>query len=109
MTKYVAGMYNIYVEDFMVREVRYIWHGITFGQLKDILKDNRNLRSFPLVDSPGIYTVKRIQGFVTVTSHFENLLQYETLKIQRFKYSDRQKCVFEIVLLNDFKIKFEII
>jgi hypothetical protein len=56
MTKYVAGMYNIYVEDFMVREVRYIWHGITFGQLKDILKDNRNLRSFPLVDSPGIYS-----------------------------------------------------
>ncbi|XP_065333405.1 chloride channel protein 2 isoform X1 [Cloeon dipterum] len=47
-----SGMYNVYVEDFMVREVRYIWHGITFGQLKDILKDNRNLRSFPLVDSP---------------------------------------------------------
>ncbi|XP_059489334.1 chloride channel protein 2 isoform X2 [Neocloeon triangulifer] len=47
-----SGMYNVYVEDFMVREVRYIWHGITFGQLKDILKDNRNLRGFPLVDSP---------------------------------------------------------
>jgi hypothetical protein len=41
------------VEDFMVREVKYIWHGITHTQLKEILKDNRTLRSFPLVDSPG--------------------------------------------------------
>lgn len=46
-------MYHVYVEDFMVREVKYIWHGITHSQLKEILKDNRTLRSFPLVDSPG--------------------------------------------------------
>ncbi|KAF4533368.1 hypothetical protein B566_EDAN002766 [Ephemera danica] len=47
-----SGMYHVYVDDFMVREVKYIWHGITYGQLKDILKENRNLRSFPLVDRP---------------------------------------------------------
>ncbi|KAK2577238.1 hypothetical protein KPH14_003384 [Odynerus spinipes] len=47
-----SGMYNIYVEDFMVRDVKYIWHGITYQKLKEILKENRKLRSFPLVDNP---------------------------------------------------------
>jgi chloride channel 2 len=48
----VTGMYNVYVEDFMVREVKYIWYGMTYKDLKVILQENKNLRSFPLVDSP---------------------------------------------------------
>ncbi|XP_069691427.1 chloride channel protein 2 isoform X3 [Periplaneta americana] len=47
-----SRMYSVYVEDFMVRDVKYIWHGMSYGKLKEILKDNRNLRSFPLVDNP---------------------------------------------------------
>ncbi|XP_015179558.1 PREDICTED: chloride channel protein 2 isoform X1 [Polistes dominula] len=47
-----SGMYNVYVEDFMVRDVKYIWHGITYQKLKEILKENRKLRGFPLVDNP---------------------------------------------------------
>uniref|UniRef100_A0A6E8V5Q8 Chloride channel protein n=1 Tax=Anopheles coluzzii TaxID=1518534 RepID=A0A6E8V5Q8_ANOCL len=47
-----SGMYNIYVEDFMVRDVRYIWKGISYQQLKEILKANKSLRSLPIVDSP---------------------------------------------------------
>ncbi|XP_018395642.1 PREDICTED: chloride channel protein 2 [Cyphomyrmex costatus] len=47
-----SGMYNVYVEDFMVRDVKYIWHGISYQKLKDILKENRKLRGFPLVDNP---------------------------------------------------------
>ncbi|XP_011861088.1 PREDICTED: chloride channel protein 2 isoform X1 [Vollenhovia emeryi] len=47
-----SGMYNVYVEDFMVRDVKYIWHGISYQKLKEILKDNRKLRGFPLVDNP---------------------------------------------------------
>ncbi|XP_026467540.1 chloride channel protein 2-like isoform X2 [Ctenocephalides felis] len=47
-----SGMYNICVEDFMVRDVKYIWHGISYLTLKDTLKQNRHLRSFPLVDNP---------------------------------------------------------
>ncbi|XP_035894794.1 chloride channel protein 2 isoform X1 [Anopheles stephensi] len=47
-----SGMYNIYVEDFMVRDVRYIWKGISYQQLKEILKANKGLRSLPIVDSP---------------------------------------------------------
>ncbi|XP_063704371.1 chloride channel protein 2 isoform X4 [Culicoides brevitarsis] len=47
-----SGMYNIYVEDFMVRDVKYIWKGISYQRLKEILKENKGLRSLPLVDSP---------------------------------------------------------
>lgn len=41
------------VEDFMVRDVKYIWYGITYKDLKKILIENKKIRSLPLVDSPG--------------------------------------------------------
>ncbi|GBP04873.1 Chloride channel protein 2 [Eumeta japonica] len=47
-----SRMYDICVEDFMVRDVKYIWDKMTFQQLKDILKENKAIKSFPLVDSP---------------------------------------------------------
>ncbi|CRL08157.1 CLUMA_CG020883, isoform A [Clunio marinus] len=47
-----SGMYNFTVEDFMLRDVKYIWQGITYQTLKEVLKQNKQLRSFPLVDSP---------------------------------------------------------
>lgn len=36
----------------MVRNVKFIWHGMSYKELKGILKDNRTLSSFPLVESP---------------------------------------------------------
>lgn len=47
-----SGMYNIFVEHFMVRDVKFIWQTISYQALKNILKKNKHLRSFPLVDSP---------------------------------------------------------
>lgn len=47
-----SGMYNIFVEDFMVRDVKFIWQTITYQSLKNVLKKNKHLRSLPLVDSP---------------------------------------------------------
>ncbi|RVE44932.1 hypothetical protein evm_010431 [Chilo suppressalis] len=47
-----SRMYDICVEDFMVRDVKYIWDRMTFQQLKDMLKENKTIKSFPLVDSP---------------------------------------------------------
>lgn len=47
-----SAMYSICVENFMVRDVKYIWRGITYAKLKDILKKNKHLRGLPLVDSP---------------------------------------------------------
>ncbi|KAK8725221.1 hypothetical protein OTU49_010760 [Cherax quadricarinatus] len=45
-----SDVYNIYVEDIMVRDVKYIWYGITYTELKRILKENRKLKYLPLVD-----------------------------------------------------------
>ncbi|XP_065560015.1 chloride channel protein 2-like isoform X2 [Artemia franciscana] len=44
--------YHVYVEDFMVRDVKYIWKGITFKELRDLLKEGVKIRAFPIVDSP---------------------------------------------------------
>lgn len=49
----VSGMYNVFVEDFMVREVKFIWKNMTYHDLKKVLKENRRLRVFPLVENPG--------------------------------------------------------
>lgn len=45
------GMYSIYVETFTNKTVIYIWNGITYGEVKDILRDYKGLRTIPLVDS----------------------------------------------------------
>ncbi|TDG46834.1 hypothetical protein AWZ03_006718 [Drosophila navojoa] len=47
-----SSMYNKQVSDFMLRDVKYIWQGITYQQLKEVLRMNKKLRSIPLVDSP---------------------------------------------------------
>lgn len=47
-----SGMYNIFVEDFMIRDVKCIHQKITYQALKTILKQNKHLRSLPLVDTP---------------------------------------------------------
>lgn len=47
------GIYNVYVEDFMVRDVKFIWYNMSYRDLKKVLRSNKALRVFPLVDKPG--------------------------------------------------------
>lgn len=47
------GIYNVYAEDFMVRDVKYIWYNMSYRDLKKVLRENKVLRVFPLVDKPG--------------------------------------------------------
>ncbi|KAH0945110.1 hypothetical protein HN011_010915 [Eciton burchellii] len=68
-----SGMYNVYVEDFMVHDVRYIWHGISYQKLKEILKENRKLRGFPLVDNPDsmilLGSIQRLELIKLIEKH----------------------------------------
>lgn len=48
----ISGMYSFFVEHFMVKDVKYIWQTISYQKLKTILKENKHLRSLPLVDDP---------------------------------------------------------
>ena len=45
-------LYSVFVQDFMVRDVKYISYTSTFKELKMLLADSRNLKTFPIVDSP---------------------------------------------------------
>lgn len=45
-------MYSIYVEDFMVKDVKFIYHKMTYEQLKNLLLEAKTLVRFPLVDNP---------------------------------------------------------
>lgn len=50
---FVSAIYTVYVEDFMLRDVKYIWQNMNYKNLKRILKENKRIRVFPLVDNPG--------------------------------------------------------
>lgn len=45
------AMYSIYVEDFMVRDVKFVYHKVTYEQLKTLLLENKSIYRFPLVDN----------------------------------------------------------
>nr|CAH0108618.1 unnamed protein product [Daphnia galeata] len=47
-----SAAYDIFVEDFMNRNIKYIWNGMTYQELKAVIKDKPKIRSFPLVDNP---------------------------------------------------------
>lgn len=68
-----SGIYHVYVEDFMVHEVKYIWHGMQYSELKAVLKESRNLRSFPLVDKPDsmilLGSIQRIELIKLIDRH----------------------------------------
>ncbi|XP_042226356.1 chloride channel protein 2-like isoform X1 [Homarus americanus] len=84
-----SGAYNIYVEDFMVRDVKYIWYGITYRQLKNILKEHRKIRSLPLVDSPdSMILLGSIQRTELISMLEEHLGKDRRLKvINKWKFA----------------------
>ncbi|CAG7725530.1 unnamed protein product [Allacma fusca] len=43
--------YNVLVKDFMVPNVKYIWYGMSYNELKNILGDSPTLTAFPVVDN----------------------------------------------------------
>ncbi|KZS06049.1 Chloride channel protein 2 [Daphnia magna] len=47
-----SAAYEIFVEDFMNRNIKYIWNGMTFAELKAVIRERQKIRSFPLVDNP---------------------------------------------------------
>ncbi|XP_050299927.1 chloride channel protein 2-like isoform X2 [Anthonomus grandis grandis] len=46
-----SAIYQICVEDFMNKNVKYIYLGMTYEELKGILKANKNIKVFPFVDN----------------------------------------------------------
>jgi len=81
-------MYNVYVEDFMIRDVRYIWHGISYQKLKEILKENRKLRGFPLVDNPdSMILLGSIQRLALIKLIEKHIGRERRLQVMRFLWN----------------------
>jgi chloride channel 2 len=47
-----SNAYSYFVESFMLKSVKYIWHGMTYNELKQVLKETGKVSGFPLVDHP---------------------------------------------------------
>lgn len=66
-------MYSVYVEDFMVKDVKFIYNKITYEKLKEVLLECKNLVRFPLVDSPNkrilVGSITRLQLIRLIERH----------------------------------------
>lgn len=47
-----SAVHSILVEDIMVRDVIFIWLKCSYNDARKVLKNHRQIQSFPLVDSP---------------------------------------------------------
>uniref|UniRef100_A0A336KVJ3 CSON015458 protein n=1 Tax=Culicoides sonorensis TaxID=179676 RepID=A0A336KVJ3_CULSO len=45
-----SKLQRIYVEDFMIKDVKYIWNNMTYHTLQKVLQKNPHIEQFPLVD-----------------------------------------------------------
>ncbi|XKL60131.1 hypothetical protein PGB90_001147 [Kerria lacca] len=68
-----SSIHTVYVEDFMLREVIFIWKNMSYKDLKRILKENKRLRVFPLVENPEsmilLGSVQRLELIKLIEDH----------------------------------------
>lgn len=94
-----SGMYNIMAEDFMVRDVKFIWQAISYQSLKNVLKQNKHLRSLPLVDSPDnmilLGSVQRHELIKMIDKHIGREKRLEVAAKWQKEAEDRAREEFE--------------
>lgn len=54
---YFVAIYEVYVEDFMITKTKHVYLGMNYGNLKNLLINNKKLTVFPLVDNPQTMTL----------------------------------------------------
>ncbi|XP_008194671.1 chloride channel protein 2 isoform X2 [Tribolium castaneum] len=90
-----SGMYKVYVEDFMVRDVRYIFNNMTYDQLKTLLKENRKLQSFPLVDNHDnmilLGSIQRLQLIQLIEKHIGRERRLQVAAIRQREAEERAR------------------
>ncbi|XP_074040504.1 chloride channel protein 2 isoform X2 [Leptinotarsa decemlineata] len=45
-----SGIYEVYVEDFMITKMKYLYLGMSYAELKELLTSNPKINVFPLVE-----------------------------------------------------------
>lgn len=81
----------------MVRDVRYIFNNMTYEQLKSLLKENRRLQSFPLVDNHDnmvlLGSIPRLQLIQLIEKHIgrERRLQVAASRLREAEEKAREE------------------
>lgn len=52
---------RIYVEDFMIHDVKFIWNGMSYHTLQKVLQKNPHIEQFPLVEQENMILLGSIQ------------------------------------------------
>ena len=69
-------LYSVFVQDFMIREVKYVSCSSTYKEIQTLLFENRRLKTFPMVDSPdSMILIGSIQRYA-----LEHLLEAKLVK-----------------------------
>jgi len=88
-----SGAYNFFVENFMVREIKFIWYGMSYKQLRTTLKDGRKLRGFPLVDNPDqmvlLGSIKRTELITAIEKQIGKDRRIAEASVRRAEEKDR--------------------
>lgn len=94
-----SGFYNVYVEDFMDKDVRYIYHRMTFKELIKLLKERRDYRCFPLVNDNDqrilLGSIARIQLLKLIDRHIGEKRRKRVAALRRAiaQQKDRQDSI----------------
>ncbi|XP_053698498.1 chloride channel protein 2-like [Sabethes cyaneus] len=102
---YEMDMYNVYVQDFMISDVLYIWKEITYRELADILEASTDFNSLPLVSDPEepvlLGSVDRVHLLELMDKHLGKATRQEAaakrwLEEQEKDQKNQRPSVFEI-------------
>lgn len=84
--------YSVFVDDFMLRDIKYIWYGMTGKELRNVLKDGKKLRAFPLVDNPdSMVLLGSIQRMELIQAVESLVGKTERLQVARQRYELKLK------------------
>ncbi|XP_028130029.2 chloride channel protein 2 isoform X2 [Diabrotica virgifera virgifera] len=91
-----SSIYEVYVEDFMKTEIKYLSLSMNYGQMKELLISHKKIEVFPLVDHPQTMT---LLGSIT-RQELIVLLDQRVGTVQRRQYLptpmiDRHETSFE--------------
>lgn len=90
-----SGFYNVYIEDFMNTDVRYIWNGMPFKKLIEFLKQKRDYRCFPLVNDNDqrilVGSITRIQLLRLLDKHIGEKRRKRVAALRRAAYEEKER------------------
>lgn len=78
-----SKLQGIYVEDFMIKDVKFLWNGMSYHTLQKVLQKSPHIEQFPLVDNETMVLLGSIQR-----EELLNVIERHIGRAQRLSESD---------------------